>query len=63
MMGGIGGALLAAVAGKIIGVAGYWPLFIFASCAYLLALAILHVLAPRLEPVKLPDEPVNPVAA
>ncbi len=63
MMGGIGGALLAAAAGKIIAVAGYWPLFIFASCAYLIALAILHALAPRLEPVELPDEPANPVAA
>jgi ACS family hexuronate transporter-like MFS transporter len=55
MMGGIGGALLAAVAGKVIAVAGYWPLFIFASGAYLLALAILHTLAPRLEPVKLAE--------
>jgi MFS transporter, ACS family, hexuronate transporter len=54
MFGGIGGALLAAVAGKIIGVAGYWPLFIFASCAYLLALGIVQILVPRLEPVKLP---------
>lgn len=53
MMGGIGGALLAAVAGKVIGVAGYWPLFIFASGAYLLALVIVQILAPRLEPVKL----------
>lgn len=53
MLGGLGGALLAAVAGKVIGVAGYWPLFVFASCAYLVALALLHLLAPRLEPVKL----------
>jgi ACS family hexuronate transporter-like MFS transporter len=56
MMGGIGGALLAAVAGKVIGVAGYWPLFAFASCAYLLALGLVQMLAPRLEPVQLPDE-------
>ena len=55
MMGGIGGALLAAVAGKVIGVVGYWPLFIFASCAYLIALAIVQALAPRLEQVKLAD--------
>jgi ACS family hexuronate transporter-like MFS transporter len=55
MMGGIGGALLAAVAGKIIGVVGYWPLFIFASCAYLVALAIVQALVPRLEQVKLAD--------
>lgn len=55
MMGGIGGALLAAAAGKIIGVAGYWPLFVIASGAYLLALLILHLLVPRLDPVKLPE--------
>lgn len=56
MMGGIGGALLAAFAGKIIASTGsYLPLFIIASCAYLIALLILHVLAPRLEPVKLAD--------
>jgi ACS family hexuronate transporter-like MFS transporter len=54
MCGGLGGALLAGFAGKIIGVAGYWPLFIFASGAYLLGLVILHTLAPRLEPVRLP---------
>jgi ACS family hexuronate transporter-like MFS transporter len=53
MLGGIGGALLAAAAGKIIGVAGYWPLFAFASGAYLLALVILHALAPKLEKVTL----------
>ena len=53
MFGGIGGALLAAIAGKVIGVAGYWPLFIFASGAYLLALLILHSLTPKLEKVTL----------
>ncbi|MEO6568050.1 MAG: MFS transporter, partial [Opitutaceae bacterium] len=48
MFGGIGGALLAYFAGSIIAVSGYWPLFIFASCAYLVALAIVQVLVPRL---------------
>ena len=55
MLGGLGGAILAAAAGKIIAVAGYWPLFIFASSAYLIALGIIQVLAPRLEPVRLPE--------
>ncbi|MEY2878354.1 MAG: hypothetical protein RLZZ15_734 [Verrucomicrobiota bacterium] len=56
MMGGIGGALLAAFAGKIIATTGsYLPLFIFASCAYLIALLIVQTLAPRLEPVTLRD--------
>jgi MFS transporter, ACS family, hexuronate transporter len=55
MFGGIGGALLAYFAGSIIATSGYWPLFIFASCAYLIALAIIQFLVPRLEPVKLAD--------
>lgn len=55
MFGGIGGALLAAIAGKLIAVAGYWPLFVFASVAYLGALAIVHLLVPRLERVELPQ--------
>jgi ACS family hexuronate transporter-like MFS transporter len=58
MMGGIGGALLAYFAGSIIAKSGYWPLFIFASCAYLVALVIIHLLVPRLEPVKLADPAV-----
>ncbi len=57
MMGGIGGALLAAFAGKLIATTGsYLPLFIFASCAYLIALLIVQILVPKLEPVKLADE-------
>jgi MFS transporter, ACS family, hexuronate transporter len=53
MCGGIGGALVAAVAGNVIAVAGYRPLFIFASCAYLIALAIIQTLVPRLERVRI----------
>jgi ACS family hexuronate transporter-like MFS transporter len=60
MAGGIGGALLAAVAGNVIAVAGYTPLFVFASGAYLIALGLIHVLAPRLEKVRL--EPAAGVA-
>jgi ACS family hexuronate transporter-like MFS transporter len=53
MMGALGGALLAYFAGSIIAAFGYWPLFIFASVAYLLALGVIHVLAPRLEKVNI----------
>ncbi|HEY0967318.1 MAG TPA: MFS transporter [Opitutaceae bacterium] len=55
MMGAIGGALLAASAGWIIGHVGYFPLFAIASSAYLIALAVIQLLAPRLDPVQLPD--------
>jgi MFS transporter, ACS family, hexuronate transporter len=55
MLGATGGALLAAGAGWIIGHLGYGPLFAFAGFAYVLALGLIHVLAPRLKPVVLPD--------
>ncbi len=58
MFGAVGGILLALLAGRIITAFGYLPMFIIASCAYLLALAIIHLVLPRLEPVKA-EELVN----
>ena len=55
MMGGLGGALLAAKVGFIINTGGYVPLFAMAASAYLLALLVLQVLSPRLETVRLPE--------
>jgi ACS family hexuronate transporter-like MFS transporter len=54
LAGGLGGALLAAQVGFIINTGGYVPLFALAATAYLLALLILQVLSPKLEPVQLP---------
>jgi MFS transporter, ACS family, hexuronate transporter len=53
MMGGIGGALLGASAGWIIGHVGYVPLFAIAAFSYLLALIVIQLLAPRLDTVTL----------
>lgn len=52
MFGAVGGILLALLAGRIITAFGYLPMFIIASCAYLLALLIIHLVLPKLEPVK-----------
>ena len=52
MFGAVGGILLALLAGRIITAFGYLPMFIIASCAYLIALAIIHLVLPKLEPVK-----------
>jgi ACS family hexuronate transporter-like MFS transporter len=53
MMGSIGGMLLAAGAGLILQVTGsYVPMFVMASLAYLIALALIQVAAPKLEPVR-----------
>lgn len=51
MFGAVGGILLARYSGDIINKLGYYPLFIMAACAYLLALLLIHLVLPKLEPV------------
>jgi ACS family hexuronate transporter-like MFS transporter len=53
LAGGLGGALLAAKVGFIINTGGYVPLFLLCGSMYLVALAIMQVLTPRLAPVEL----------
>ena len=54
-LGAVGGMLIAKVVGHILdATAGnYVPIFIIAGCAYLVALGVIQLLAPRLEPAKL----------
>jgi len=50
--GATSGALVATAAGLLLKATGsYVPLFIFAGSAYLIALAIVHSIIPRLQPV------------
>jgi ACS family hexuronate transporter-like MFS transporter len=52
MMGAISGIFIAAVIAAILEFTGsYVPIFAIASVAYLVALACVHLLSPRLEPV------------
>ena len=51
MFGAVGGILLARYSGDIINTLGYQPVFIMAGCTYLLALLLIHLVLPRLEPV------------
>ena len=54
MMGAISGIFIAGVIAAILEFTGsYVPIFAIASVAYLVALACVHVLSPRLEPVRL----------
>ena len=53
MMGAISGAVFAASTGLIRVKFGYLPLFVIAGSAYLVALLCIHVLVPKLEPVKM----------
>lgn len=51
MLGAVGGMIIAPLVGYILQTTGsYVPIFIIAASAYLLALLIIHLLAPRLEP-------------
>ena len=52
--GAVGGAMIAAFVGFLLETTGsYVPVFMLAGSAYLLALFVVHLLAPRLEPAKL----------
>lgn len=54
MAGAVGGMLFSAAAGHILEPTGsYYTLFIIAGSAYLLALGIIQILAPRMKPVSL----------
>jgi len=54
MAGAVGGMFVAKAAGYILEWTGsYWSLFMIAGSAYLVALAVVHVLAPKLEPANL----------
>jgi ACS family hexuronate transporter-like MFS transporter len=54
-MGGVGGILIAEFAGRVLNANPryYLPMFVVAGTLYLVALAVVHALAPRLDPVRL----------
>jgi ACS family hexuronate transporter-like MFS transporter len=54
MAGAVGGMLIAKLTGFILETTGsYMPVFLIAGSAYLLALGVVQILSPKLEPVKL----------
>jgi len=57
MAGAIGGLFIATVVGHVLQWTGSYRVpFLIAGSAYLLALAIIHALVPRLEPAKISAE-------
>ncbi|HEY6304938.1 MAG TPA: MFS transporter [Candidatus Angelobacter sp.] len=57
MFGSVGALLLAKVTGYVLQRTGsYLPLFIVAGSAYLIALVIIHLLNPRLQPARVGSE-------
>ena len=54
MAGAVGGMLIAKLTGYILQATGsYVPVFLIAASAYLIALAVIHLLMPKLEPARL----------
>jgi MFS transporter, ACS family, hexuronate transporter len=54
MSGAVGGMLIAKITGYILQTTGsYLPIFVIAGTTYLVTLAVVHALSPRLEPVRL----------
>lgn len=56
MLGAIGGMVMAKYAGYVLDKLGtYTPIFVVAASAYLLALLVVHLLSPRMEPAQIKD--------
>lgn len=54
MLGAVGGMVFSKYIGKVLEDLGtYTPIFVIAASAYLLALLVVHLLTPKMEPVKL----------
>ena len=54
MMGAVGGMIISPLVGYILDRTGsYVPIFIIAASAYLVALLVIHLLAPKLEPANI----------
>lgn len=58
MAGAVGGMLIAKITGYVLQTTGsYVPVFLIAASAYLVTLLVVHLLVPRLEPVRLEVRP------
>ena len=56
-MGGVGGILIAEFAGRVLqrDPSFYLPMFVIGGTIYLVALGVIHLLAPRMDRVELPE--------
>jgi ACS family hexuronate transporter-like MFS transporter len=60
-LGGFTSMGVAAATGYVVAAFGYQPMFIFASCSYLIGLIVIHLVLPNLQPVTLPLEQLTEV--
>jgi len=63
--GAVGGMLMSKYAGWVLdSIGSYTPIFVVAGTVYLLALAVIHALSPRMRAVRLlPDRPISAASA
>jgi MFS transporter, ACS family, aldohexuronate transporter len=63
--GAVGGMLMSKYAGWVLdSIGSYTPIFVVAGTVYLLALAVIHALSPRMRAVRLlPDRPIPAASA
>lgn len=55
-LGGMISMIVAALTGYVVATFGYKPMFIFASCSYLIGLVVIHLVLPVLRPIVVATE-------
>lgn len=61
-LGGMVSMGVAAATGFIVATFGYTPMFVFASCSYLIGLVVIHLILPVLRPIDVKDGQLATVA-
>ena len=61
-LGGMVSMGVAAATGFIVATFGYTPMFVFASCSYLIGLVVIHLVLPVLRPIDVKDGQLATVA-
>ncbi len=61
-LGGMISMGVAAATGFIVATFGYTPMFVFASCSYLIGLVVIHLVLPVLRPIDVKDGQLATVA-
>jgi ACS family hexuronate transporter-like MFS transporter len=61
-LGGMISMVVAAITGYVVATFGYKPMFVFASCSYLIGLVVIHLILPVLHPIVVEEKSVATVA-
>lgn len=61
-LGGLTSMVVAAATGYVVASFGYKPMFIFASCSYLIGLVVIHLVLPAFRPIEAINKPQATIA-